>query len=149
MTVRPKTRNLQPRKPLRRRYGGPKKQGSNSWMWWVGGIAASLLLTLGIKLFNKSRDDLEVKQEMIQVVHEFPNYSSNANYYDGLVERYHQQAFAAAYSMGGRHTRAKLDAKLYLVQISGMMANKASSDGKTDVAQALTYFNQAIRTSAP
>ena len=117
-------------------------------MWWVGAIVVSTLISLIFKLSNKSHDDVDVRGQMIDIVHEFPNYSSNAAYYTDLVDRYHHQAFEDAYSMGGRHTGAQLDAKVYLVKISALMARKATSDGKTEIAKTLTVFNQALQQSA-
>ncbi len=134
------------RRVLPRRGASGSGKSSNSWMWWVGGIALSLVITLVIKLSNKSQDDTQVRSEMIQVVHGFPDYADNASYYTELVDRYHHDAFEATYSMGGRHTAADIDANSYLIQISSRMATKASADGKTSVAKTLTTFNQVLRT---
>jgi hypothetical protein len=134
------TRQIAPR-----RAGGSRSKGSNNWMWWVGGVVLSLTISLVFKLSNKSTDDKEVRGEMIEVVHDFPDYAENSSYYTQLIDRYHHEAFEAAYSMGGRHTAAKIDAKLYLVQISSRMAAKASADGKSSVAKTLMTFNQGIQ----
>ena len=93
-----------------RRGGGGSGKGSNNWMWWVGGAVVSLLITFAFKLSNKSTDDTQVRKEMIQVVHSFPDYSENSSYYNQLVDRYHHDAFEAAYTMGGRRSSGKLDA---------------------------------------
>ena len=140
------------RRAPRRGYGGnsgssgSSGKSSNAWMWWVGGIALSLIITLVIKLSNKSTDDTQVRGEMIQVVRQFPDYADNSRYYTELVDRFHHEAFEAAYSMGGRHTAADIDAKAYLVQISGRMATKASTDGNKSVAATLTTFNRLLRS---
>lgn len=128
------------------RSSGKSGKSSNTWMWWVGGIALSLIISLVVGLSNKSSDDKQVRKEMIEVVQDFPDYSENSSYYIQLVDRYHHEAFEAAYSMSGRRTSAKLDSKLYLIQISSRMANKASSDGKASVAQTLTIFNQWMKS---
>jgi hypothetical protein len=114
-------------------------------MWWVGGVVLSLTISLVFKLSNKSSDDKEVRNEMIELVHDFPDYAENSSYYTQLIDRYHHEAFEAAYSLGGRRTAAKIDAKLYLVQISSRMAAKASADGKSSVAKTLTIFNQGMQ----
>ena len=115
-------------------------------MWWVGGIAISVIISLVLKFSTKSSDDKEVRGAMISLIHEFPDYSENSAYYTKLVDRCHHDAFEAAYSMGGRRTAAKLDVKLYLIQVSSRMASKASADGKASVAATLTTFNQVMRT---
>lgn len=116
-------------------------------MWWVGGIAVSVLISLVLKFSTKSSDDKEVRGAMIVVMgNEFADYSENSAYYTKLLDRCHHDAFEAAYSMGGRRTAAKLDVKLYLIQVSSRMASKASADGKASVAATLTTFNQVMRT---
>ena len=115
-------------------------------MWWVGGIAVSVLISLVLKFSTKSSDDKVVRGAMIALIQEFPDYSENSTYYTKLVDRCHHDAFEAAYSMGGRRTAAKLDVKLDLIQVSSRMASKASADGKASVAATLTTFNQVIRT---
>lgn len=115
-------------------------------MWWVGGIAISVIISLVLKFSTKSSDDKEVRGAMIVVTQGFPDYSENSTYYTKLVDRCHHDAFEAAYSMGARRTAAKLDAKLYLIQISSRMASKATADGKSSVAETLTTFNEAMRT---
>lgn len=132
-----------------RRGGGRSggKRGSNTtWMWWVGGIVLSLLITGVVKFSGKSSDDKQVRKEMIVFVQNFHDYDQNSSYYTQLVDRYHHEAFEAAYSMGARRTSAKLDVKLYLIQISSRMAAKASADGKSSVAETLSTFNEALRT---
>jgi hypothetical protein len=129
-----------------RRGGGGSGGKSNSWMWWVGGIAVSVIISLVLKFSTKSDDDRLVRKEMIQVVQEFPDYAEHSSYYTQLVDRYHKEAFEAAYTMGGRRTSAKIDAKAYLIQISSRMAVKAASDGKASVAETLQAFNLFIKT---
>jgi hypothetical protein len=46
---------------------------------------------------------------------------------------------------GWARTAAKLDEKLYLIQISSRMASTASADGKASVATTLTTFNHALQ----
>lgn len=134
------------RRVPRRGGGGGSSKGSNTWMWWVGGIGLSLIISLVIGLSNKSSDDKLVRKEMIAVIKTFPDYSENSTYYTQLVDRYHKEAFEAAYSMSGRRTSAKLDEKAYLVQISSRMAAKATSDGKASVATTLQTFHAFIKT---
>ena len=129
-----------------RRGGGGSGGKSNTWMWWVGGIAVSVIISLVLKFSTKSDDDRQVRKEMIQVVQDFPDYAENSSYYTQLVDRYHKEAFEAAYTMGGRRTSAKIDAKAYLIQISSRMASKAASDGKASVAETLQAFNLFIKT---
>ena len=132
-----------------RRGGGGNSKGSkssNTWMWWVGGIGLSLIISLVIGLSNKSSDDRQVRKEMIEVIQTFPDYSENSAYYTQLVDRYHKEAFEAAYSMSGRRKSAKLDEKVYLAQISSRMAAKAASDGKASVATTLQTFHAFIKT---
>ncbi len=147
-TTRTRTRRTNgavvPRRAGRRRSGGSGGK-RDTWMYWVGGIALSLVVTLAFKMSHKSSDDGQVRREMIEVVQTFPDYAENAGYYTDLVDRYHHQAFEAAYSMGGRRRAATIDAKAYLAQISRRMADKASADGRTSVASTLNTFNQAIR----
>jgi hypothetical protein len=138
------TRPVARRAPRRGASGGGK--GSNTWMWWAGGIALSIVISLVLKLSHKANDDTEVRGEMIQVVHGFPDYADNSAYYGELVDRYHHDAFDAAYSMGGRRSSASIDAKAYLIQISARMATKAAADGKKSVAETLTRFNTLLRT---
>ncbi|MBA3699834.1 MAG: hypothetical protein H0W78_13380 [Planctomycetes bacterium] len=134
------------RVPRRGGSTGGGGKGNNTWMWWVGGIGLSLIISLVIGLSNKSSDDKQVRKEMIEVIQTFSDYSENSQYYTQLIDRFHKEAFEAAYSMSGRRTSAKLDEKAYLIQISSRMAAKASSDGKASVAETLTIFNQFIRT---
>ena len=129
---------------------GPGKSGksgksSNTWLWWAGGIGVSLIISLVVKFSNKSSDDTHVREEMFQVVRTFPDYANHAKYYTELVDRYHHEAFEAAYSMGGRRQSAKLDSEAYLTQISQRMASKAAADGNSSVATTLSAFNQALR----
>ncbi|MBA3686477.1 MAG: hypothetical protein H0W72_14745 [Planctomycetes bacterium] len=139
--TRPAQRTARTVRKVRRTSGG----SGHAWMWWAGGLALSLIISLTIKLANKSTDDAQVRSEMHQVVQDFPNYRDHATYYDGLVERYHHQAFEAAYSMGGKRRAPTLNEKTYLATISSLMADKASADGKSEVATMLTTFNRAIR----
>lgn len=134
------------RRVPRRSGGGSGGKSSTTWMWWVGGIGLSLIISLVIALSNKSDDDKQVRKEMIQVVQTFPDYSENSQYYTQLVDRFHHEAFEAAYSMSGRRKSAKLDVKAYLIQISSRMAAKASADGRSSVAETLQVFNAFIKT---
>ncbi len=113
-------------------------------MWWVGGIALSMVISLVAGFSYKSSDDAAVKAEMITVLHDFPDYSQNAAYYEGLVAACHHQAFEAAYHMGGRRRNTALDSKKYLVQISSLMAARASADGHSDVAATLNKFQGMV-----
>lgn len=134
------------RRVPRRGGGGGSSKGSNTWMWWVGGIGLSLIISLVIGLSNKSGDDKQVRMWMIEVIQTFPDYSENSASYTQLVDRYHKEAFEAAYSMSGRRTSAKFDRKSYLVQISSRMAAKAASDGKTSMATNLQLYHAYIKT---
>src|SRR5687767_466660 len=87
------------RRVPRRGGGGGSSKGSNTWMWWVGGIGLSLIISLVISLSNKSSDDRQVRKLMIEEVQSFPDYSENSAYYTQLVDRFHKEAFEAAYSM--------------------------------------------------
>jgi hypothetical protein len=142
-------RSTKPRRPVTRGARGRRRGGStgggNGWLIWIGVTLAGFVLLFVVKLFNKSRDDQDVKAEMIKVVHHFPNYSQYGSYYDELVERCHAEAFEAAYSLGGRHEAASLDAKIYLINISSRMAGIAQREGKQDVADLLWEFNRAIK----
>jgi hypothetical protein len=134
------------RRVPRRGGGGGSSKGSNTWMWWVGGIGLSLIISLVIGLSNKSSDDKQAREDMIKVTQTFPDYSENSQYYTQLVDRFHKEAFEAAYSMGGRRKSAKLDGKAYLIQISSRMATKAAADGKPTVAETLRVFHAFIKT---
>lgn len=134
------------RRVPRRGGGAATGKSSNNWMWWVGGIGLSLIISLVIGLSNKSSDDKEARRQMIEVVQDFPDYSENSSYYTQLVDRFHHEAFEAAYSMSGRRKSAKLDGKAYLIQISSRMAAKATADGKATVAATLMVFNAWMKT---
>jgi hypothetical protein len=113
-------------------------------MAWLGGTAVIFVVVLGLKYMNKSQDNVDVKKEMIEVVHRFPNYSQYGSYYDGLVDRCHAQAFESAYSLGGKRQAPQLNVQKYLSDISRRMASIAQSDGKSEVAAMLTDFNQSV-----
>lgn len=127
------------------RSSGSSGKGSNTWMWWVGGLALSMIISLVIGLRNKSEDDVQVKSEMIAVVRQFPDYSSHADYYERLVTSCHKQAFENAYHMSGRRTSASLDVPRYLTVIAGLMADRAQKEGQTDVAQSLRNFRSLVQ----
>lgn len=135
---RPTTRTV-------RKGSGKKSSGTPQWVWWVGGIAVSIIISLVISLNNKSHDNADVQKEMIDVVQTFPDYATHADYYKKLVQQCHQAAFEATYTMSRRRQSAKLDVEKYVQIISEAMAKQAQQDGEKEVANTLLLFNARVK----
>src|SRR5438093_1308015 len=72
-------------------------------------VLAIVVISCGtyFALQKKGQAGDEVLQESRQLIAQADMYKGNEATFDALLESAHEQAFDDAYTMGGRHTRAK------------------------------------------
>ena len=86
-----------------------------------------------------------MRKEAHDAIKALPCYAANGPYLDGLVDKFHAQAFDASYTMGGRRRSSKFDEKLYLRTLLSNMSGQARADGKAELADDLRDASAGIR----
>lgn len=116
-------------------------------MWWMKRVLGFLVLVaiaVAVKLSVRSDADAEVKKLMHGAVTNLDSYSAEGQYLDDLVDREHTAAFDASFSMGGRHSRSKIDMAKYFTNILEAMQRDCRKDGKPKVAEELAALEKVL-----
>ena len=103
---------------------------------------------LGLKFYNKGSASADIKENFREWVQNSPGYASDPAYCEALFEQYHDEAFEASYSMGGRRRSSKFDDDQYITQLTARMSAKAQADGKQEIADGMKAL-KVMYQSAP
>ncbi len=101
-------------------------------------FAVAISGVIGWKFYNKSQASSETKEQVRALLVALPEYPAHADYFNELLDRSHEDAFSAAYQMGGRRRGASFDAEKYLQVVFANMVEHARADGRADLVAALT-----------
>jgi hypothetical protein len=104
------------------------------------GIGVTIVLVAGVvwlRFRNRSDDSKQVRDEMMAVIENMPEFEKNSELLTEWANRAHESAFSAAYSMGGRRTRAKFDEGPYVKAFFESMISQARMQQKKALEDAL------------
>ncbi len=103
------------------------------------GIIVTVLVLAGVvwlKLRNRGDDSQQIRGEMMAVIESMPEFEKNSELLTEWTDRAHETAFAAAYTMAGRRTRAKFDDERYVKAFFESMISQARIQQKKTLTRA-------------
>lgn len=98
-----------------------------------------------VRSCREESDSAAIEAEAKQLVANIPGYEDNRDYYDFMVERYHPDAFEAAYERSRRKTT--FDETKYVTTLIAKMAGHAGRDNRRDISILLNIALQGMRTA--
>ena len=103
----------------------------------VGTAVVIISVVVGLKFYNKSQVNAQIRGEAVAIVENVQGYGSNADYFQLLIDHAHPVAFEEAYRMGGRRRSAEFDDARYVQVLFATMLDKAKSEQRSKIANAL------------
>lgn len=110
----------------------------------VAPIAVLIAVVLAWVTYKKGQASKAVREQAVVLVQAFPGYEENKTFFDSAFTEIHDQAFDQAYKSGGRRTSSSFDQERYHTMLIGLYHRKATTDGKADIAEALTSHRQSL-----
>lgn len=111
----------------------------------VGTAAVIVGLIIGLKFHNKSEANAQIRVEGVAIVESIPEHDKNREYFKVLVDHAHPIAFEEAYRMGRRRRSTECDNAQYVKVLFATMIEKARSDQRVEIANALQAHLNEIR----
>ncbi|QDV92498.1 hypothetical protein RAS2_36190 [Phycisphaerae bacterium RAS2] len=113
------------------------------------GAILTTVVVIGLIFFlrfrQRSEDSNEAREQAMVIVSSLDEYESNKTLLDSMAKLAHSVAFDAAYTMGGRRTRATFDADAYLDAFLRSMIDQAAQMGRADLKKPLLALHQEFK----
>lgn len=90
-------------------------------------IGAVIVIGVYMKMSNMSETDESIKADIVAFVQDLDCYADNAAALDEMCEIAHDEAFDAAYSIGGRRSSGSLNGEKYINGFVDSMTEQARS----------------------
>ena len=106
-----------------------------------GGVVVGLVLfavVFGMRSCNKGKVESQCHTAAYALVAKCDKYRDHSGYIIEICDAAHEEAFSHAYKMGyGRRDRSTMDYGIYYTELFDLMAQRASSDNRKDIAESL------------
>lgn len=99
---------------------------------------------LGFKTYKRSALNAEARQSADSLLRHNVVVQQNKEYVDGLMARFHPEAFAKAYTSGGLTGQAEYDEAVYLDELWTLIKRQAEADGKSELLIALPATGSGV-----
>lgn len=77
---------------------------------------------------------VEARSAAMEIVEPRPFFIANREYVEGLLDRFHDEAFEKAYVHGGLMAASEFDVQTYLENLWDLVNAQATADGRQEVA---------------
>ncbi len=105
-------------------------------------IASIAILIASGFVYLRVRGKEDTAESARAIVHAYcertPSYVHDSDYVQRLIQDHHEAAFERNFQLGGRRSRAKFDANMYLFDVFTAMQRRAKQDGRPAVAKDLS-----------
>lgn len=92
---------------------------------------------IGWKQYQRASAEAAGREEAIGLVARNKGIIKERAYFDGLMARHHDEAFAASYQSGGLFAPSEFDSGVYIEKLFDLIVASAEADGKVDVVSGI------------
>jgi len=91
----------------------------------------------GYRIHRAGKTEEHARQTATDLLSGRPVYTANQAYIEQLIDQAHEEAFEDAYDFGGLTSKATYDEEVYLSTLWAKVFERASAEGRDDIAKAL------------
>lgn len=113
----------------------------------VIGYAVAIVIgiaVVGYKFSQKGDQSQQVRDEVVAILEEAPDYETHGTLYLGWLDAHHEVVFDKHHMMGGRRSGQSFDGGAYLEEIFDAMVADATAAGYTDQAAEIQILRQTV-----
>lgn len=100
-------------------------------------IVAVIVGLLVYKDRRAAATNQEARQGALDHLGQRASLAPHMDYINGLVDRFHEQAFAVAYVHGGLFAESEYDEQVYFEELWPLLRKAAREEGKSEIAEQL------------